>query len=118
MANTPKLLCSRKVSVPTTIKVKFIVKHINIFVSGFSLLLWIGAFLCFTAFIIRQFTSQETDTDNLILGIVLVVVVVVTGGFTFFQEHKSQKVSRQYEICGPFTFISTYTSIPLHCSNK
>lgn len=64
--------------------------------SGFSLLLWIGAFLCFTAFLIRMFASHETDTDDLILGCVLVVVVVVTGGFMYFQEHKSQKVSIKY----------------------
>lgn len=56
-------------------------------------MLWIGAFLCFTAFLIRMFASHETDTDDLILGCVLVVVVVVTGGFMYFQEHKSQKVS-------------------------
>ena len=38
-------------------------------------------------------TTHEMDSDNLILGCVLVVVVVVTGGFTYFQEHKSHKVS-------------------------
>lgn len=64
--------------------------------SGFSVLLWIGALLCFTAFLIRMFASNETDTDDLILGCVLVVVVVVTGGFMYFQEHKSQKVSSDY----------------------
>ncbi|KAJ8939290.1 hypothetical protein NQ318_008280, partial [Aromia moschata] len=64
--------------------------------SGFSLLLWIGAFLCFTAFLIRKITTHEIDTDNLILGCVLVVVVVVTGCFMYFQEHKSQKIMESF----------------------
>lgn len=70
------------------------------FVLGFSILLWIGAFLCFAAFLIRMIASHETDTDDLILGIVLVVVVVVTGGFMYFQEHKSQKVSFVIKVAG------------------
>lgn len=56
-------------------------------------MLWIGAGLCFAACLIRKLSQDELDTDNLILGIVLVVVVVVTGCFMFSQEHKSQKVS-------------------------
>ncbi|KAJ8979274.1 hypothetical protein NQ317_009888 [Molorchus minor] len=64
--------------------------------AGFSLLLWIGAILCFTAFIIRKLTTHETDTDNLILGCVLIVVVVVTGCFMYFQEHKSQKIMESF----------------------
>ncbi|KAJ8921690.1 hypothetical protein NQ315_010600 [Exocentrus adspersus] len=77
-------------------KVPEYIKFIKTLTHGFSLLLWIGAFLCFTAFIIRKFTTHEIDTDNLILGCVLVVVVVVTGCFMFFQEHKSQKIMESF----------------------
>nr|CAH7743770.1 unnamed protein product [Callosobruchus chinensis] len=73
-----------------------ILKFIRTLTGGFSLLLWIGAGLCFTAFLITKFSTQETDTDNLILGIVLMVVVIVTGGFMYFQEHKSQKIMESF----------------------
>ncbi|EEZ98712.1 sodium/potassium-transporting ATPase subunit alpha [Tribolium castaneum] len=80
---------------PST-KTPEIVKFIRTLTHGFSLLLWIGAFLCFTAVIIRMATTHETDSDNLILGCVLVTVVVVTGCFMYFQEHKSQKIMESF----------------------
>ncbi|CAH0553372.1 unnamed protein product [Brassicogethes aeneus] len=73
------------------------IKFIKTLTQGFSLLLWIGAFLCFTACIIMKLTKNETDTDNLILGCVLVTVVVVTGCFMYSQEHKSQKIMESFE---------------------
>ncbi|XP_066156506.1 sodium/potassium-transporting ATPase subunit alpha-like isoform X1 [Euwallacea fornicatus] len=72
------------------------IKFIRTLTHGFSLLLWIGAALCFTACLIRKLSQNETDTDNLILGIVLVVVVVVTGCFMYSQEHKSQKIMESF----------------------
>ncbi|KAJ3627918.1 hypothetical protein MTP99_015257 [Tenebrio molitor] len=80
---------------PST-KTPEIVKFIRTLTQGFSILLWIGALLCFTAVIIRTITTHETDSDNLILGCVLVVVVVVTGCFMYFQEHKSQKIMESF----------------------
>lgn len=76
------------------------IKVLNTFIIlGFSLLLWIGALLCFTACVIMKLTLNQTDTDNLILGCVLVTVVVVTGCcFMYFQEHKSQKVSNNFQM--------------------
>lgn len=73
-----------------------IVKFIRTLTQGFSVLLWTGAFLCFAAFVIRKLTTGEFDTDNFILGCVLVVVVVVTGCFMYFQEHKSQKIMESF----------------------
>ncbi|XP_045483726.1 sodium/potassium-transporting ATPase subunit alpha-like [Harmonia axyridis] len=72
------------------------IKFIRTITHGFSLLLWIGAFLCFAAFTIRKLTTHEFDTDNLILGCVLVIVVVVTGIFMYCQEHKSQKIMESF----------------------
>ncbi|XP_072390617.1 sodium/potassium-transporting ATPase subunit alpha-like [Diabrotica undecimpunctata] len=77
-------------------KVPEYIKFIKTLTQGFSLLLWIGAGLCFTACLIRKVTTEETDTDNLILGLVLVVVVVVTGCFMYSQEHKSQKIMESF----------------------
>ncbi|RZC33428.1 sodium/potassium-transporting ATPase subunit alpha [Asbolus verrucosus] len=73
-----------------------IIKFIRTLIQGFSLLLWIGALLCFAAVVIRMITTHETDSDNLILGCVLVVVVVLTGCFMYFQEHKSQKIMESF----------------------
>lgn len=53
----------------------------------FSLLLWIAGFLCFIAYII-----DPSGSENLVLGIVLVVVVVLTGLFSFYQDYQSAAV--------------------------
>ena len=50
----------------------------NLF-GGFSLLLWLGAILCFLAYGIQAGTFEEPPDDNLYLGIVLTAVVLVTG---------------------------------------
>lgn len=44
----------------------------------FSLLLWLGAVLCFIGYSIDQ-----SDPSNLYLGIVLTAVVLVTGIFSY-----------------------------------
>lgn len=44
----------------------------------FSLLLWFGSFLCFIGYAI-----DNSAPDNLYLGIVLAVVVFVTGCFSY-----------------------------------
>jgi magnesium-transporting ATPase (P-type) len=53
---------------------------------GFSLLLWVGSVLCLIVY------GIDGSIENLTLGIVLAVVVVITGLFSFYQELKSEKV--------------------------
>jgi sodium/potassium-transporting ATPase subunit alpha len=53
----------------------------------FSLLLWLAAALCFIAYAI-----DDSSSDNLALGIVLAVVTLLTGIFSFYQDFKSQEV--------------------------
>ena len=48
----------------------------------FSLLLWVAGFLCFFAYIIQE---EKIDKSNLYLGVVLVVVVFLTGCFSYYQ---------------------------------
>jgi sodium/potassium-transporting ATPase subunit alpha len=67
----------------------------NIF-GGFASLLWVGAFLCFSAYSIRVSTSESSSPDNLYLGIVLVFVVVVTGIFSYYQEAKSDQIMESF----------------------
>lgn len=71
----------------TPIWIKFL-KELSGF---FSLLLWGGAFLCFIGY------SIDGSEDNLFLGIVLVVVVVVTGVFSFFQNSKSESLMNSFK---------------------
>ncbi|CAD5115943.1 DgyrCDS4873 [Dimorphilus gyrociliatus] len=64
---------------------------------GFSMLLWIGAILCFVAYSIQASTSEDPPGDNLYLGIVLTAVVVVTGCFSYYQEAKSSRIMDSFK---------------------
>uniref|UniRef100_A0AAR2K563 Sodium/potassium-transporting ATPase subunit alpha n=1 Tax=Pygocentrus nattereri TaxID=42514 RepID=A0AAR2K563_PYGNA len=64
---------------------------------GFSILLWIGAILCFLAYAIQAATEDEPAGDNLYLGIVLSAVVIITGCFSYFQEAKSSKIMESFK---------------------
>uniref|UniRef100_A0A3P9M0U1 Sodium/potassium-transporting ATPase subunit alpha n=1 Tax=Oryzias latipes TaxID=8090 RepID=A0A3P9M0U1_ORYLA len=64
---------------------------------GFSMLLWIGAILCFLAYSIQTASEDEPTNDNLYLGIVLSAVVIITGGFSYYQEAKSSKIMESFK---------------------
>lgn len=64
---------------------------------GFSLLLWIGAILCFVAYSIQAGAYEEPPDDNLYLGIVLSAVVIITGCFSYYQESKSSRIMESFK---------------------
>uniref|UniRef100_H3AXY8 Sodium/potassium-transporting ATPase subunit alpha n=1 Tax=Latimeria chalumnae TaxID=7897 RepID=H3AXY8_LATCH len=64
---------------------------------GFSILLWIGAVLCFLAYSIQAATEDDPANDNLYLGIVLSAVVIITGCFSYYQEAKSSKIMESFK---------------------
>uniref|UniRef100_UPI00398F8DA8 sodium/potassium-transporting ATPase subunit alpha-3 isoform X2 n=1 Tax=Pristiophorus japonicus TaxID=55135 RepID=UPI00398F8DA8 len=64
---------------------------------GFSILLWIGAILCFLAYSIQAATEDNPAGDNLYLGIVLSAVVIITGCFSYYQEAKSSKIMESFK---------------------
>ncbi|KAJ8013036.1 hypothetical protein DPEC_G00049140 [Dallia pectoralis] len=64
---------------------------------GFCMLLWIGALLCFIAYIIQVSSEQEPAGDNLWLGIVLAVVVMITGVFSYYQEAKASNIMDSFK---------------------
>ncbi|KAH9522382.1 Sodium/potassium-transporting ATPase subunit alpha-1 [Dermatophagoides farinae] len=68
---------------------------------GFALLLWIGAFLCFFAYAIQSTSEEEPAPDNLYLGIVLAVVVIITGIFSYYQEAKSSAIMESFKSLVP-----------------
>merc|ERR1712131_235766 len=68
----------------------------NLF-SGFAMLLWFGAILCFIAYSIQASAFEEPPDDNPYLGIVLTAVVTVTGVFSYYQESKSAKIMESFK---------------------
>merc|ERR1712226_1079125 len=73
------------------------VKFCQCLFSGFAMLLWVGAILCFVAYSIQATNYEEPPDDNLYLGIVLSAVVTVTGIFSYYQESKSAKVMEGFK---------------------
>ncbi|XP_057376626.1 sodium/potassium-transporting ATPase subunit alpha-B-like [Daphnia carinata] len=73
------------------------VKFCNQLFGGFSLLLWVGAILCYSAYAIEVSRNPDILGDNLYLGIALTVVVVVTAVFSYFQERKSSKIMESFK---------------------
>ena len=60
----------------------------------FSLLLWFGSILCFIAFGIQE---DSNDQSNLYLGIVLAVVVFITGCFSYSQTSKAASLMDDFK---------------------
>merc|ERR1711953_759970 len=73
------------------------VKFCKCLFSGFAMLLWLGAILCFVAYSIQASAYEEPPDDNLYLGIVLSAVVTVTGIFSYYQEAKSAKIMESFK---------------------
>merc|ERR1712055_201017 len=73
------------------------IKFCQCLFSGFAMLLWFGAILCFLAYGIRASAYEEPPDDNLYLGIVLSAVVTVTGIFSYYQEAKSAKIMESFK---------------------
>ncbi|KAM8812073.1 sodium/potassium-transporting ATPase subunit alpha-4-like [Rhynchonycteris naso] len=64
---------------------------------GFSILLWIGAILCFVASGIQMYFKSESSKDNQYLGITLVLVVIITGCFSYYQESKTSRIMESFK---------------------
>merc|ERR1712112_348799 len=73
------------------------IKFCQCLFSGFAMLLWFGAILCFIAYSIQASAYEEPPDDNLYLGIVLTMVVTVTGIFSYYQESKSAKIMESFK---------------------
>ncbi|XP_020824449.1 LOW QUALITY PROTEIN: potassium-transporting ATPase alpha chain 2-like [Phascolarctos cinereus] len=69
-----------------------IIKFLKQMVGGFSSLLWAGAVLCFIAYLIEFSKDKSASMDNVYLGVVLIMVVILTGMFAYYQEAKSTNI--------------------------
>lgn len=72
----------------------------NLF-GGFALLLWIGAILCFFAYFISAASYDDAPKDNLWLGLSLLIVVIITGCFSYYQEAKSSRIMDSFKSMVP-----------------
>ncbi len=61
----------------------------------FCVMLWCAGVLCFVAYFAAD------DNANLYLGIVLIVVVLVTGLFSFYQNGKSEDLMKSFKSMSP-----------------
>ncbi|XP_006895523.1 PREDICTED: sodium/potassium-transporting ATPase subunit alpha-4 [Elephantulus edwardii] len=64
---------------------------------GFSILLWTGSILCFVAYGIQFYFHDAYTNDNLYLGVVLAIVVFITGCFSYYQEAKSSRIMDSFK---------------------
>merc|ERR1719347_2413397 len=82
-----------------------IVKLLIQLFGGFAALLWVGAILCYVVYAVKLYVAKEEDKDTLYLGTVLVVVVVVSALFSFFQEAKGAKIMESFKNMIPPTAV-------------
>ncbi|CAD5207829.1 unnamed protein product [Bursaphelenchus okinawaensis] len=69
-----------------------------ILVTGFNMLLWLGAIGSFTSFVVEWMAkpNQTPNKDNLYLATVLFLVVLITSLFQFYQENKSSTIMKGF----------------------
>ena len=72
-------------------------KFLKVMFGGFAALLWAAAVACFVAVGIDMARGETGNMDNAYIGGALVVVVVVTGLFTYYQENKSTKIMESFD---------------------
>merc|ERR1719361_1204960 len=72
---------------------------LSIFGGFFNQLLWVGSLLCFVAYGVAR--PEERDVTYLYLGIVLAVVVTMTGTFGYYQEAKSDDIMEGFKNLAP-----------------
>eukprot|EP01083_Nonionella_stella_P150092 477607_1 len=65
----------------------------SVFTGFFNILLWVGSLLSIGAYI----ADVSKDNTNLYIGIVLAVVVMITGTFSYFQESKSDAIMEGFK---------------------
>ncbi|KAM3718328.1 Sodium/potassium-transporting ATPase subunit [Dirofilaria immitis] len=70
---------------------------------GFNFLLWLGSIASIISYIIEYRQNVDAKLDNLYMGIVLAIVVVITGLFAYYQEYKSSKIMESFAKLAPPT---------------
>lgn len=80
------------------------IKFLRQMTGGFALLLWIGAILSWVIYGISTVNAEQDEDieeDKLYLGVVLALVVIVTGCFSYYQEGRAANVMKDFEKLQP-----------------
>lgn len=75
----------------------FIIRYLKSFLDGFSLMLSVGGIMCLCAYAFESYSNPTAPLDNVYLGCVLLIVVFITGNFTFYQNNKSSKIMDSFK---------------------
>ncbi|BFZ00283.1 hypothetical protein BsWGS_03322 [Bradybaena similaris] len=94
------------------------VKFMRTMFTGFSLLLWLGAILCYIAYAISLIEVEGGEKDNLWLGIVLMCVVIITSIFTYYQESKSCSIMESFKNLVPQHAVVLRNGETLHINAR
>uniref|UniRef100_A0A0M3HZJ6 Sodium/potassium-transporting ATPase subunit alpha n=1 Tax=Ascaris lumbricoides TaxID=6252 RepID=A0A0M3HZJ6_ASCLU len=74
-----------------------VLKLLRCLFGGFNILLWLGALASVLSYLIEyRETANETNKENLFLGLVLAIVVTITGFFAFYQEMSSSRIMESF----------------------
>lgn len=57
-------------------------------------MLWAGSILCFIAYALQQ---DKTDKSSLYLGIIIIIVILITGNMAFFQSSKTAAIMASFK---------------------
>ncbi|ODM96221.1 Sodium/potassium-transporting ATPase subunit alpha [Orchesella cincta] len=76
-------------------------KFFKAVIGGLNALLWGSAFLSFLSYGVQFIYSDHISNDNLVLGCALIVVVHVSGAFSFYQEYKSSRIMESFKTMVP-----------------
>ncbi|MCP9263813.1 Sodium/potassium-transporting ATPase subunit alpha [Dirofilaria immitis] len=85
---------------------------------GFNFLLWLGSIASIISYIIEYRQNVDAKLDNLYMGIVLAIVVVITGLFAYYQEYKSSKIMESFAKLAPPTTMVGEFCIKRWCDKK
>lgn len=78
-----------------------IIKFLKNMTNGFAILLWLGAIFSFIAYGIQVSQDPSADMSSIWLGIALVVVIMITGCFQYYQEGKSSAIMKAFKTMIP-----------------
>ncbi|XP_050457527.1 sodium/potassium-transporting ATPase subunit alpha-like [Cataglyphis hispanica] len=73
-----------------------VLKILHLFCGGFSLLTWVGAILCFGNYFLELEAYGEASEYHLWLGLVLILLILVTGIITYYQDSKSSRIMESF----------------------
>jgi sodium/potassium-transporting ATPase subunit alpha len=73
------------------------IKFVRTMFSGFASLLWVAGILCLIAYAMEVASADyQVPPDNLYIAGALIVVVFLTGIFTYYQQRKSGKIMESF----------------------